>query len=73
MDQERQVRVPDEAPRPLYLWCRVCKAWRPVRRRGAYAYSCHRCDWDLRARIVTKGELYRYWKTGEEPEGKGPW
>lgn len=44
-----------------FLWCQVCKAWRPVSTRGAYAYHCHRCDWDTRATVLTMSEIFNAW------------
>jgi hypothetical protein len=45
-----------------YLWCPVCKAWRMVAQRGVRAYRCWRCDFDLRAGLVTRVDLYRHWR-----------
>lgn len=49
-----------------FLWCQVCKAWRPVSTRGAYAYCCHRCGWDTRARVATLVERYLAWRELDE-------
>lgn len=49
-----------------FLWCQVCRTWRPVRTRGAYAYLCHRCGWDMRAIVVTRVDLYRAWRELDE-------
>lgn len=45
-----------------FLWCQVCRTWRPVDCRGAYAWRCHRCDWDMRATVATALERYKAWR-----------
>lgn len=48
--------------RVLFMWCEVCKAWRVVHRRGAYHSHCPRCDWDMRAHVVSQLEVYKHWR-----------
>lgn len=42
-----------------FLWCHVCKAWRPAQHSRP---CCHRCGWDLRATVTTRVDVYRTWR-----------
>lgn len=52
-----------------WMWCVPCKAWRVVHGRGAYAHNCHRCGWDMRARVAPKWSTLAAWRRGEDLDG----
>jgi hypothetical protein len=48
-----------------YLWCAVCRTFRPVQHGLPY---CHRCGWDMRAAVASKLDIYRAWLRRERGE-----